>query len=77
MEGFKMSTLQKRSSLEIAALTGQRHNHILHRIKSLIKKGVIGQYDFALSNYVDKKAKLRQMYVLDCEDCIINLIEEN
>jgi len=58
-------TNQRMSSLDIAELTGKKHNKVMRDIRSLIDQGAINESSFGLVEYKDAKGESRPMYLLD------------
>nr|DAY70445.1 MAG TPA: regulatory protein [Caudoviricetes sp.] len=58
------------SSLEIAELTGKRHNVILRDIRNLLKQGV-NAHNFVEVEYTDKKGEKRPCFELTKKGCLI------
>lgn len=58
------------SSLEIAKLTGKRHDAILRDIRNLLKQGV-ATHNFVESYYIDKSNKKSPCYNLTPKGCLI------
>lgn len=58
------------SSLEIAELTGKRHDVILRDIRNLLKQGV-NAHNFVEVEYTDKKGEKRPCFELTKKGCLI------
>lgn len=58
------------SSLEIAELTGKRHDAILRDIRNLLNQGV-NAHNFVEVEYTDKKGEKRPCYELTKKGCLI------
>ena len=58
------------SSLEIAELTGKRHDAILRDIRNLLSQGV-NAHNFVAVEYTDKKGENRPCYNLTKKGCLI------
>lgn len=58
------------SSLEIAELTGKRHDAILRDIRNLLKQGV-NAHNFVEVGYTDKKGEKRPCFELTKKGCLI------
>ena len=58
------------SSLEIAELTGKRHDVILRDIRNLLKQGV-NAHNFVEVGYTDKKGEKRPCFELTKKGCLI------
>lgn len=58
------------SSLEIAELTGKRHDVILRDIRNLLKQGV-NAHNFVEVEYADKKGEKRPCFELTKKGCLI------
>ena len=58
------------SSLEIAELTGKRHDAILRDIRNLLSQGV-NVHNFVEVDYADKKGEKRPCYNLTKKGCLI------
>lgn len=57
------------SSLEIAELTGKRHDAILRDIRNLLNQGV-NAHNFVEVEYTDKKGEKRPCYELTKKGCL-------
>lgn len=66
-----MNTDRTMSSLEIAELTGKRHDNVMVDIKSLILEEAIGALMFQDSYYMSKQNKKMPMYNLDFEATMV------
>ena len=60
----------KMSSLEIAEITGKRHDAILRDIRNLLSQGV-NAHNFVEVEYTDKKGEKRPCYNLTKKGCLI------
>lgn len=58
------------SSLQIAEITGKRHDAVLRDIKNLLSQGV-NAHNFVAVEYIDKKGELRPCYQLTKKGCLI------
>ena len=58
------------SSLQIAEITGKRHDAILRDIRNLLKQGV-DAHNFVGAEYTDKKGEKRPCYELTKKGCLI------
>ena len=58
------------TSLEIAEVTGKRHDAVLRDIRSLLEQGV-NAHNFVEVEYKDKKGENRPMYQLTKKGCLI------
>lgn len=58
------------SSLEIAELTGKRHDAILRDIRNLLSQGV-NAHNFVEVEYLDKKGEARPSFNLTKKGCLI------
>lgn len=61
---------QTMSSLQIAELTGKRHDAILRDIRNLLEQGV-NAHNFVEVEYIDKKGESRPCYQLTKTGCLI------
>ncbi len=61
----------KMSSLQIAKLTGKRHDHVLRDIRKLILQGVINAPNFGVVKYRDAKGGLRDSYNLNFDATMV------
>lgn len=61
---------QTMSSLQIAELTGKRHDAILRDIRTLLEQG-INAHNFVAVEYLDKKGESRPCYQLTKAGCLI------
>lgn len=62
--------LKGMTSLEIAEVTGKRHDAILRDIRNLLKQGV-NAHNFAAVEYTDKKGEKRPLFNLTPKGCLI------
>ena len=68
MELIKSSTL---SSLELAKVTGKRHDHLLKSIRNMeLAWQNVGNPKFGVSTYSDSSGKKNIMYSLNKEECL-------
>lgn len=64
------------SSVDIAELTGKRHDHVLRDIRKMLgeinapKSGAVGQSNFG-STYLDAKGEARDCFALPKRECLI------
>lgn len=65
-----ISSKQAMSSLEIAEVTGKRHNNIMRDISNLLNQGV-NQLNFELVEYSDRKGEKRPCYNLTPKGVLI------
>lgn len=61
---------QTMSSLQIAELTGKRHDSILRDIRNLLEQGV-NAHNFVAVEYTDKKGEARPCFKLTKTGCLI------
>lgn len=61
---------QTMSSLQIAELTGKRHDAILRDVRKLLKQGV-NAHNFVAVDYIDTKGELRPCFNLTKKGCLI------
>lgn len=66
-ESHKVETM---SSVEIAELTGKRHDHVIRDIRNLLAQGVAAP-NFGEGEYKDKNKQLRPCYYLTKKGCLI------
>lgn len=56
---------QRMTSIEVAELTGKRHDNVARDIKSLIDQGAINALNFEEIAYTDSRNRVQSMYSLD------------
>ena len=56
---------QRMTSIEVAELTGKRHDNVTRDIKSLIDQGAINALNFEEIAYTDSRNRAQSMYSLD------------
>ena len=71
MEVLALNTDQMMSSLEIAKLTGKRHDNVMRDINSLILEEAISPLNYELSDYVSDRGKTYPMYELNLEATMV------
>ena len=69
-ETTTVATATTMTSLEIAEVTGKRHDAILRDIRKLLEQGV-NQHNFVLVDYTDAKGEKRPCYTLTKKGCLI------
>ena len=69
-ELITITQAQTMSSLQIAELTGKRHDAILRDIRNLLEQGV-NAHNFVEVEYIDKKGESRPCYQLTKTGCLI------
>lgn len=62
---------QTMSSLEVAELTGKRHDNVMRDISNLIREKAIGNLNFEDSWYTSKQNKKLSMYKLDFQATMV------
>ena len=62
---------QTMSSLQIAELTGKKHQHVLRDIRNLIEQGCT-ETNFGLSEYKDPTGRTLPCYQLTKTGCLIS-----
>lgn len=67
---ISITPAQTMSSLQIAELTGKRHDAILRDIRNLLEQGV-NAHNFVEVEYIDKKGESRPCYQLTKTGCLI------
>lgn len=71
MTKFQLAEVaQTMSSLQIAELTGKRHDAILRDVRKLLKQGV-NAHNFVAVDYIDTKGELRPCFNLTKKGCLI------
>lgn len=58
------------NSLQIAEVTGKRHDAVLRDIRNILSSGA-GAHNFVEASYNDKQGKVRPMYELTPKGCLI------
>lgn len=70
MDGLIKLHKETMSSLEIAELTGKRHDAILRDIRNLLSQGV-NEHNFVEVEYVDRKGEKRPCFNVTKKGCLI------
>ena len=65
-----MKNKETMSSLQIAEVTGKRHDAILRDIRNLLEQGV-GRHNFVESSYYNSQNKMQPCYSLTIKGCLI------
>ena len=65
-KALELSTVKSMTSLEIAELTGKRHDHVLRDIEAMLSELEIGQPKFG-GSYLSEQNKRLPMYTLDSQ----------
>ena len=66
---MSVQTEQTITSLEVAELTGKRHDSVIRDIRNLLNKGV-NAHNFVEVKYKDAKGEERPMFNLTKEGCL-------
>lgn len=64
------SNEQTMTSLQIAEITGKRHDAVLRDVRNLLEQGV-ADHNFVASEYVDKTGRSLPCYILTKKGCLI------
>ena len=68
---MQLTTVTQMTSLEVAEITGKRHDQILRDIRDekekLISQGIFADHIFVEGEYIDKNNQRRPMYILTRE----------
>lgn len=59
------------TSLEVAELTGKRHDHVMRDLRKLIDSEAISLPNFGERDYTDERGKTYPMYLLDFEASMV------
>lgn len=70
MKENQLAVAQSMSSLQIAEITGKKHQHVLRDIRNLIEQGC-NETNFGLVEYADAKGEKRPCYQLTKTGCLI------
>lgn len=65
-----MSIKGTMSSLQIAEVTGKRHDAVLRDIRNLLEQGV-GRHNFVESSYLNSQNKMQPCYSMTIKGCLI------
>ena len=60
------------TSVQLAELTGKKHQHVMRDIRSLIDQQAIGSSNFGLSSYDSEQNKKGPMYTVDFHASLVH-----